>query len=305
MTPQDVPQYFGSSPDGADRLHMLFDFVLNPRIFLALARRSRRAAREALTRRRPAARAWRSGRRSCATTTSSTSRLTETQHDEVFAAFAPEQDMQLYGRGIRRRLAPMLGNDRRRSSWPTRCSSPCPGRRSSATARRSAWARTSPCRAATPSARRCSGRTGRRGFSRADPERPRRPLIDDGEFGYPQVNVARQRADRDSLLAWMQRLINVRRECPENGEGTLTLVDGEGVPPEVLVHRIDGLDGSLVFLHNLSDQPQVADLAKASALDDAGDVQQLFADGDGWSLGGRLGKVDLAGYGYRWIRLLR
>ena len=41
-------------------------------------------------------------------------RLVGHEHDEVFAAFGPEPDMQLYGRGIRRRLAPMLGNDRRR-----------------------------------------------------------------------------------------------------------------------------------------------------------------------------------------------
>jgi maltose alpha-D-glucosyltransferase/alpha-amylase len=234
------------------------------------------------------------------------SRLTDTQRSEVFAAFAPEEHMRLYGRGIRRRLAPMLGNDRRRIELAYALQFSLPG---------------------TPALRygeeigmgddlALKGRDAFRtpmqwedrpgaGFSRADPQHLVKPLIDDGEYGYPEVNVARQRADRDSLLAWMQRLINVRRECPENGEGTLTLVDGEGVPPEVLVHRVDGLDGSLVFLHNFSDQPQVVDLTKASALEDAGDVQQLFADGDGSALGDRLGKVDLPGYGYRWIRLMR
>ncbi len=306
VSPQDVPTYFGSSPDSADRMHMLFDFVLNPRLFLALARRSAEPLAEALTEavRVPRGGQWVTFLRNHDEL--DLSRLTETQRSEVFAAFAPEEDMRLYGRGIRRRLAPMLGNDRRRIELAYALQFSLPG---------------------TPALRygeeigmgddlALKGRDAFRtpmqwedrpgaGFSRADPEHLVKPLIDDGEYGYPQVNVARQRADRDSLLAWMQRLINVRRECPENGEGTLTLVDGEGVPPEVLVHRIDGLDGSLVFLHNLSDQPQVADLTKASALDDAGDVQQLFADGDGSSQGGRLGKVDLAGYGYRWIRLMR
>ena len=99
-----------------------------------------------------------------------------------------------------------------------------------------------------------------------------KPLVDEGPFAYTEVNVARQRGSGDSLLTWTQRLINVRRECPETGEGTLTLVDGEGVPPEVLAHRIDGTSGSLLFLHNLSDAAAVVDVTKTSGLDDAGDV---------------------------------
>jgi maltose alpha-D-glucosyltransferase/alpha-amylase len=146
------------------------------------------------------------------------------------------------------------------------------------------------------------------GFSTADADKLVRPLVDDAEFGYRTVNVAAQRADRDSLLTWMQRLINVRRECPECGDGTLSMIDGEGVPPEVLAHRIDGTDGSassVVFLHNLSDAPQVVDVSRTSGLDDAGDVQELFADGRGKALTEPLRKIDLPPCGYRWIRLLR
>jgi maltose alpha-D-glucosyltransferase/alpha-amylase len=148
------------------------------------------------------------------------------------------------------------------------------------------------------------GREGA-GFSGADADRLVRPLITEGDFGYPTVNVAAQRGDRDSLLTWMQRLINVRRECPECGDGALSLVDGEGVPAEVLAHRIDGAHGSLLFLHNLSDADQVVDATKTSGLDDAGVVQELFSDGRGRPLPERLGTVDLPPYGYRWIRLLR
>lgn len=142
------------------------------------------------------------------------------------------------------------------------------------------------------------------GFSRADVDKLVRPLVEDGDFGYRSVNVAAQRADRDSLLTWMQRLINVRRECPECGDGTLSLVDGEGVPPEVLAHRIDGTDGSVLFLHNLSEAPQVVDVSRTSGLDDAGAPQELFADGRGKALAQPLGEIDLPPYGYRWIRLL-
>ena len=87
------------------------------------------------------------------------------------------------------------------------------------------------------------------------------------------MNVAAQLSDRDSLLTWMQRLINVRRECPECGDGALSLIDGEGIPPQVLAHRIDGTDGSastVLFLHNLSDTRQVVDLSKSSGSDATG-----------------------------------
>ena len=124
-----------------------------------------------------------------------------------------------------------------------------------------------------------------------------------GEFGYERVNVARQRSHGDSLLTWMQQLLNVRRECPECGDGDLRLVDGAGVPPEVLGHRIDGASGSVVFFHNLCDQPREVDPARASGLDDAGDVQELFADGEAEPLGDRLERFEVPGYGYRWIRL--
>ena len=94
---------------------MLFNFILNQRTFLALARGEAAPILQALAETPDAARRRASGPRSCATTTRSTSAGSSvTSTTRCFAAFGPEPDMQLYGRGIRRRLAPMLGNDRRR-----------------------------------------------------------------------------------------------------------------------------------------------------------------------------------------------
>ena len=94
---------------------MLFDFMLNGRLMLALARGEpgadhRRAARHARSC-RPGGQ-WATFLRNHDEV--DLSRLTAEQRDEVFAKFGPDENMQLYGRGIRRRLAPMLGNDRRR-----------------------------------------------------------------------------------------------------------------------------------------------------------------------------------------------
>ena len=308
VSPQDVPQYFGSSPESADRLHMLFDFVLNPRIFLSLARRTAEPLAEALTDavRVPRAGQWVTFLRNHDEL--DLSRLTESQRAEVFAAFAPEERMRLYGRGIRRRLATMLSGDRQRIELAYALQFSLRGTPAIRYGEEIGMGEDLDLRGrdAFRTPMQWDSRDGA-GFSRADADKLVRPLVEDGEFGYRTVNVAAQRGDRDSLLTWMQRLINVRRECPECGDGTLSPVDGEGIPPEVLAHRIDGNDGSrgsVLFLHNLSDAPQVVDLSRTAGLDDAGQPQELFADGRGKALAQPLGEIDLPPYGYRWIRLL-
>jgi maltose alpha-D-glucosyltransferase / alpha-amylase len=308
VSPQDVPQYFGSSPESADRLHMLFDFVLNPRIFLSLARRTAEPLAEALTDavRVPRAGQWVTFLRNHDEL--DLSRLTDSQRAEVFAAFAPEERMRLYGRGIRRRLAPMLEGDRQRIELAYALQFSLSGTPAIRYGEEIGMGEDLDLkgRDAFRTPMQWDGRDGA-GFSIADADELVRPLVDDGEFGYRTLNVAAQRGDRDSLLTWMQRLINVRRECPECGDGTLSLVDGEGVPPEVLAHRIDGNDGSrgsVLFLHNLSDGRQVVDVSRTSGLDDADQPQELFADGRGKALTEPLHKIDLPPYGYRWIRLL-
>ena len=148
-------------------------------------------------------------------------RLTDEERAGGLRAFAPEPGMQLYDRGIRRRLAADAGRRPRGAwSWPTACCSACRARRCSATARRSAWARTCRCRSARACAPPCSGRASRTAASR--PRRADalvRPVITEGPFGYQQVNVADQQRDPGSLLNWMERLIRTRKECPEIGWG--------------------------------------------------------------------------------------
>ena len=112
----EVVKYTAARPDGPnDRAQMLFDFVLNPKIWLALARADAEPLIEALDDRVAAARAgaqWATFLRNHDEL--DLSRLTDEQRGDVLRAFAPEADMQLYGRGVRRRLAPMMKGDRRR-----------------------------------------------------------------------------------------------------------------------------------------------------------------------------------------------
>ena len=108
-----------------------------------------------------------------------------------------------------------------------------------------------------------------------------------------------QRHDPDSLLNWFEAMISTLRESPEVGSGSCAHVDVVA-PTGVLVHRADGASGTMLFLHNLSDEPVTVDLG--SLADEAPDLDEVFADRD-YPLD--LGALDLAGYGYRWIRLRR
>ncbi|MEE3918418.1 hypothetical protein V2I01_07010 [Micromonospora sp. BRA006-A] len=92
---------------------MLFDFMLNGRLMLAFAREDPEAIIDALrdTPKLPTGGQWATFLRNHDEI--DLSRLTADQRNDVLAKFGPDENMQLYGRGIRRRLAPMLGNDRR------------------------------------------------------------------------------------------------------------------------------------------------------------------------------------------------
>ncbi len=114
VEPSMLVEYFGDSGGSANRLHMLFDFALNGRLMLALAREDAEPVGEALrdTPPLPEPAQWATFLRNH--DENDLSRLTADQRADVLAEFGPEPKMQLYGRGVRRRMAPMLGNDRRR-----------------------------------------------------------------------------------------------------------------------------------------------------------------------------------------------
>ena len=207
--------------------------------------------------------------------------------------------MRLYGRGIRRRLAPMLGGDQRRirlaySLQFTLRGTPVirygeeigmgddlslPDREAIRTPMQ--WSR-------LPNA----------GFSTAAPGRLVRPVVADGTFGYGKVNVRAQRNDHGSLLSWFEQMMRTLRECPEINTGSCTHVDVP-TPPGVLAHRADDTTGTMLFLHNLDDQDSTVDLS--SLADTAESPAEMLADRDYGDID--LAKLAVGGYGYRWIRL--
>jgi maltose alpha-D-glucosyltransferase/alpha-amylase len=300
VEPDRLVEYFADAGDSNNRIHLLFDFMLNGRLMLALARQDPEPIMEALrdTPELPRGGQWATFLRNHDEI--DLSRLTAEQREDVFAAFGPDENMRLYDRGIRRRLAPMLGGDRRRlelaySLQFTLRGTPVlrygeeigmgddlslPGRNAIRTPMQ--W---SP---------KPNG-----GFSAASDLV--RPVVSSGEYGYEEVNVTAQRHDESSLLGWFERMIRTLRESPEVGAGTCAHVDRK-LPSGVLAHRADGSTGTMLFLHNLGPDDVRVDLGDLYG--EADDPNQVFGDRD-YAPVGRLDALDLAGYGYRWIRLCR
>src|ERR687889_2643629 len=110
VLPDTDMEYFGE--DG-ERMQMMFNFQVNQNLFYALASADARPLARALakTKPRPATAQWGLFLRNHDEL--DLGRLTEAQREKVFQAFGPDKSMQLYDRGIRRRLAPMLKGDRR------------------------------------------------------------------------------------------------------------------------------------------------------------------------------------------------
>jgi maltose alpha-D-glucosyltransferase/alpha-amylase len=300
VEPDQLVRYFGDGGGSANRLHMLFDFMLNGRLMLALARRDPEPVIEAVrdTPRLPPGAQWATFLRNHDEV--DLSRLTAEQRDEVFAAFGPQPEMRLYDRGIRRRLAPMLGGDRARVELAYSLQFTLRGTPVLRYGEEIGMGEdlSLPDRQAIRTPMQWSG-AKHGGFTDAD--QPIRPVIEDGAYGYRKVNVTDQRHDPTSLLAWFERMIHTLRESPEVGAGNCTVID-QKLPPGVLAHRADGPSGSMLFLHNLGEQPSTVDLSSLAA--ETNHPNQVFGDQPDQPVGD-LSALELGRYGYRWIRLNR
>jgi len=293
---EELLEYFGSG----DRLPMLFNFLLNQRQFLALARGDATPIVSALE-------AAPSIPDSCQWATFlrnhdevDLGRLSERERAECFAAFGPEEAMQLYGRGIRRRLAPMLGNDRRRIEMAYSLQFTLPGtpvlRYGEEIGMGDDLALKERDAIRTPMQWTAAANAG---FSTAPKKALCRPVISGGDFGHETVNVEAQRRDAGSLVHWMERMLHTLRECPEFGIGRTATVDTGD--PAVLALHAEAPGGVMLALHNLSDRKRTVDLGQQPGQD--GVPVEMFGDRAYEPVGADLAGIELAGYGYRWIRL--
>ena len=293
--------YFGGA-DG-DELTMMFDFIGMQAMYLSLARADSRPLARALKARpriHPDCQ-WATFVRNHDELT--LDKLSETERQEVFAAFGPDPEMQIYGRGLKRRLPPMLAGDPRRTRMvysllfslpgtPTLYYGEEIGMGEDLEAEGRMAVRTPMQWEPTP--------TG--GFSSAAPRRLVQRVVPDG-YGPQHVNVSDQKRDPDSLWTFIRDLIQTYRECPELGWGEFAVLDQPH--RQVLAHRCSWQGSSVVAVHNLAAEPVTCRLELGAEVLGDGDpasLADLFAHEEIEVSAGGVVELTLEGYGHRWLR---
>jgi maltose alpha-D-glucosyltransferase / alpha-amylase len=294
VLPKESAEYFGEEGNG---MHMMFNFYVNQYIFYGLATCDLEPLKKALDETRinfPTVQ-WAHFLRNHDEL--DLGRLTEEERQKVFERFGPDEHMQLYERGIRRRLSPML-RDEKQIEMAYSLMFSLPGapvirygdeigmgdnldlKERDAVRTPMQW---SPEKNA--------------GFSRA--KELVHPIIENGEYGYKKINAETQRRKPDSLLNWMTSLIRLRQECVEIGWGDWQIIECN--VPEVLCMLYVWKGSALLILHNFQDKDHEvvvnSKLKKKSKLIDLMNIDQITANGKGQY------HIELKPYGYRWFRL--
>lgn len=290
VPPKENSHYFGKKGEG---LQMLFNFFVNQQLFYALATGDAASLKDALaaTSDIPKVSQWGQFLRNHDEV--DLGRLSNSDRQKVYTAFGPEKNMQLYDRGIRRRLAPMLKNNRPEMALAYSLLFSLPstpvirygdeiGMGDDLSLRERYSVRTPMQWSAE--------RQG--GFTSAS--NAVRPVLDTGTYGYKYVNVKKELADSSSLLTWTRRMIGLRKSCPEIGYGSWKLLPTGSA--HVLAIQYNWQGRTLVVLHNFSNEPQEV---KTDDWKLKGSFYDILASKQ-LAVGG---SVVLPGYGYHWLRI--
>jgi maltose alpha-D-glucosyltransferase/alpha-amylase len=295
VLPKTDMEYFGKS---GERMQMMFNFEVNQHMFQALAISDARPLIKALkaTKISEATAQWGQFLRNHDEL--DLGRLTHDQRQAVFAVFAPDKDMQLYNRGIRRRLAPMLQGDRRRLELAYSLMMALPGTPVLRYGDEIGMGDNLrlPERNCARTPMQWSGEP-QGGFTKSD--KPILPVITGGVYGFEHVNVAQQRHDPNSLMNWMERMIRMRKEAPEIGWGEFSILQTR--TPEVLAIRYDWRNNSVVVVHNLGPTPREVWLKLDS--EGSGCLANLLSGENSNSDASGEHCLLLEPYGYRWFRV--
>lgn len=293
VLPKDNKKYFGANGEG---VQVMFNFYVNQHLFYALASADARPLVKALeaTRMENPLGQWAHFLRNHDEL--DIDRLPERLKEKVFQRFGPSKNMQIYGRGIRRRLSPMLGN-RAHTELGYSLIFSLPGIPVLRYGDEIGMGENLklPERNAVRTPMQWSTERNA-GFSQAS--RLVHPVIDFGPYSYEHVNVENQRRQPDSLLNWMTSLIRLRQECPEIGNGKWRLID-TGMK-SVMVMHYHYKQSSLLILHNFSEKNIEVSLKLKSEseirLVDLMNLSENLADEKG------VHNISMDAYGYRWFR---
>jgi maltose alpha-D-glucosyltransferase/alpha-amylase len=295
--PQDVRAYFGEG----DECHMAFNFPVMPRLFMSLRREDRHPIVDIIeqTPGIPAASQWGLFLRNHDELT--LEMVTDEERDYMYHEFATDPRMKL-NLGIRRRLAPLMGNGRRQIELLTSLLFTLPG---------------SPImyygdelgmgdniflgdRNGVRTPMQWSGDRNA-GFSRADTAALYSPLIMDPVYGYQAVNVEAQQRSPSSLLNWTKRMIRIRKRYPVFGRGSIEFLCPEN--RKVLAYlRSDG-EQTVLVVANLSrfSQPVELDLQRFQGMN----MVELIGETHFPTVRQEPYFLSLGPHGFYWFRLER
>jgi len=301
--PEDVRPYFGGDLQNpevpGDEFHMNFHFPVMPRIYMALARADRTPIVEILARTPPLPKGCQWGTFLRCHDELTLEMVTPEERKFMWDFYAPEPRMRL-NMGIRRRLAPLLGNDRSRielanSIFFTLPGSPVIYYGDEIGMGDNIWIED---RGGVRTPMQWNAEQGA-GFSEADPSKFYFPLIDDDNFGYRRVNVAQQRGDPDSLLNRMRTMMAVRKANPAFARGDFKVLEPENKAVLAFLRTWEGVN--LLAVNNLSTEPQtvaldLAAFAGATPVDLFTGERLPVVTAEPWPLA-------LGPSGYRWLSI--
>ena len=293
--PEDAAAYFGAG----DRCHMNFHFPLMPRMFMSIQMEDRYPIIDILeqTPAIPQNCQWGIFLRNHDELT--LEMVTDEERDYMYRVYAHDPRARI-NLGIRRRLAPLLGNNRRKIELINSLLFSLPGapviyygdeigmgdnfylgdRNGVRTPMQ--W---SPDRNA--------------GFSRANPQQLYLPAIIDPEYHYESINVENQQKNLSSLFWWMRRLLAVRQRFKAFARGTIEFLQPDNAKVLAYVRRHE--EESLLVVANLSRFAQVAELDLAAY---AGQVpEELFGHSSFPEIKTSPAVFMLAPHGFYWFLL--
>ncbi|AQP44940.1 maltose alpha-D-glucosyltransferase [Tessaracoccus flavus] len=296
--PKEVVEYFGEG----DEFHMAFHFPVMPRLFMALKQGSRKAISEILadTPPLPEGCQWATFLRNHDELT--LEMVTEDERQYLWNEYAPVQKMRL-NLGIRRRLAPLLDNDERQIRLLHALLLALPGSPvlyygDEIGMGDHIWL---PDRDGVRTPMQWTSEVPGAGFSDANPYLFNQPIPCTPPYGAPDVNVADQQADPDSLLNWLRHILAQRRahevfglgdftelECTdavmafERSQGSTRVICLNNLTawPQLAVLELDGLHGRVpaVLSGSVGDAPEVVETNYRIELPPYGYMWLLFAD---------------------------
>jgi maltose alpha-D-glucosyltransferase/alpha-amylase len=292
--PDEIKKFLGKG----NKVHMLFNFYLNQYLFLSLVQNKATSLKEAIQ---------------------NLPKLVHKNlflnflrhHDElnlkllkknemkqVFDKLAPEENMRVFGFGIRRRLSPMFDGNQKilRFVYSLMFSLPgipmirygeeigmgddlsLEGRESVRTPMQ--WTK---------------NKNG--GFSEADEKDLVHPVINKGQYGYQNINILNAQHDASSLLNWIEKLIITRKQCPEIGYGNIKIFNSPN--DSILFHAFEWNKEKLYLLHNFS--PEKVRCNRKKFLPEKGQLFEVLSDVE--TNEDTKEDILINGYGYRWFRL--